>query len=118
VLRLAGDSTHDMLTAVLITMGVLLLNLVNISLLLNWTKTELAYTVELGWLELEGTVKMCSSYQSSSHRSSVSSERKNNPVQTRTVSLRYDKLMHSTVKIFNPLESYQRLRLLNTYLLS
>ena len=33
-------------------------------------------TVELRWLELEGTVKICSSYRSSSHRGPIFSKRK------------------------------------------
>ena len=84
---------------------------------------HLLYTVELHWLELEGTIKMCSSYRNSSHQVPVISERKKIWFWPGTVSLRYDKLMHSTVglcrkKIFNPLEHSLRLRLLKTSLIS
>jgi hypothetical protein len=80
---------------------------------------HLLYTVELHWLELEETIKMCSS-----HQVTVISERKKIWFWPGTVSLLYDNWctwMSMDVcrkKIFNPLESSLRLRLLNTSLVS
>ena len=69
-------------------------------------------TVELRWLELEGTVKMCSSYRKFEPPNSVISERKQSDSDPE-VSLRNDGLMHSAVglcrkTIFNPLRKYTK----------
>ena len=57
---------------------------------------HLLYTVELRWLELQGTVKCIRLIGSSSHQSSER-ERKNNLLRSGTISLHCDKLIHSTV---------------------
>jgi len=82
------------------------------------------YTVELRWLELEGTVKMCLSYRKFESLRFRNFKKKKIWFWPRTVSLLYDNWctwMSMDVcrkKIFNPLESSLRLRLLNTSLVS
>jgi len=46
------------------------------SFLCPYKNNKFHYTVELHWLKLEGTVKMCSSYRKFKPRGSVISERK------------------------------------------
>jgi hypothetical protein len=72
------------------------------------------FIVKLRWLELEGTVKMCSSYRKfEPPRSRNFREKK---IYDMGVLLCFDNCTVSwtfVVKIFNPLESSQRLQLLN-----
>ena len=87
--------------------------LLNIVRLWSWN----LYTVELRWLEFEGTVKICSSYRKFEPLRSCNFREKIIRFWPRTVSLRYYNWC-TVKKIFNPLESSQRLWLLNTSLVS
>ena len=76
------------------------------------------YTVKLRSLELEGTVKICSSYRKFEPPRSRKFREKKIWFWPGTVSLRFDNGCRVpwtfVVKIFNPLESSQSLQLLNT----